>query len=149
MIKQLLTNFIVSGAFAVIFNVPQKSILQCCIVGMIGRLLHSSLVYHDFDTVQATLISSFFIGVISQIFAKIYKTPVIVFSISGIIPLVPGGLAYDATKNFVEDHYNLGIQIAVKAIMTAGAIAVGLVLSEVITQILKIRKKIHLHDYNE
>ena len=149
MIIQLLTNFIVSGAFAVIFNVPQKNILQCCIVGMVGRFLHSSLINHNFDTVQATLIASFSIGVISQLFAKIYKTPVIVFSISGILPLVPGSLAYDATRNFVENHYNLGIQVAVKAIMTAGSIAVGLVLSEAILQILKIRRKIHLHGFHE
>ncbi len=149
MITQVWTNFIVSGAFAVIFNVPQKSILQCCLVGMIGRLLHSSLVNHHFDTVQATLIASFFIGAISKIFAKIFKTPVIVFSISGIIPLVPGGLAYEATRNFVENHYNLGIQVAVKAIMTAGAIAVGLVLSEAMNQILKIKRKIHLPHFHE
>jgi uncharacterized membrane protein YjjB (DUF3815 family) len=149
MITQLWTNFIVSGAFAVIFNVPKKSILQCCLVGMLGRLLHSSLVNHHFDTVRATLIASFFIGAISQIFAKIYKTPVIVFSISGIIPLVPGSLAYDATRNFVENHYNLGIQVAVKALMTAGAIAVGLVLSEAMNQILKIKRKIHLPHFHE
>ncbi|WP_316569329.1 threonine/serine exporter family protein [Neobacillus sp. YIM B06451] len=149
MIIQLFTNFIVSGAFAVIFNVPEKNIVQCCIVGMAGRLLHSALMNHDYDTVQATLIASFSIGVISQIFAKFYKTPVIVFSISGILPLVPGGLAFEATRHFVEDHYNLGIQNAVKAIMTAGSIAVGLVLSEAFMQILKIRKKFRSHGFGE
>ena len=116
---------------------------------MVGRLLHSSLMNHDYDTVQATLIASFSIGVISQIFAKIYKTPVIVFSISGILPLVPGGLAYEATRNFVEDHYYLGIQIAAKALMTAGAIAIGLVLSEAIMRILTKRKKIHLNGFHK
>ncbi|MCG7343832.1 threonine/serine exporter family protein [Sporosarcina sp. ACRSL] len=149
MIVKLLTNFVVSGAFAVIFNVPKKNILQCCIVGMVGRLLHSSLMNHDYDTVQATLIASFSVGVISRIFAKTYKVPVIVFSISGILPLVPGGLAFEATRNFVEDNYNLGIQIAVKASMTAGAIAVGLVLSEAIMQIIKIRKKFHLNGFRK
>jgi hypothetical protein len=33
--------------------------------------------------------------------------------------------------------------------MTAGAIAVGLVLSEAIMRILKIRKKIHLNSFHE
>ncbi|WP_338472422.1 threonine/serine exporter family protein [Niallia sp. XMNu-256] len=143
MIIHLLTTFFVSGAFAVIFNVPEKKILPCCIVGMVGRLLHSSLMNHGYDTVQATLIASISIGVISQIFSKIFKTPVIVFSIPGIIPLVPGGLAFDATINFVENHYNVGIQFAVKAIMTAGSIAVGLVLAEAIMQILQFRKNAH------
>ncbi|OCA88152.1 hypothetical protein A8F94_10080 [Bacillus sp. FJAT-27225] len=149
MIIQLLTNFIVSGAFAVLFNVPVKNILQCCVVGMVGRLLHSSLMNHDYNTVQATLIAALSIGIVSRIFARIYKTPVIVFSISGILPLVPGGLAYEATRNFVEDHYNLAIQFSVKAIMTAGSIAVGLVLAEAIMIILKIRKKIHFNGFDK
>jgi uncharacterized membrane protein YjjB (DUF3815 family) len=50
--------------------------------------------------------------------------------------LVPGGLAYDATRNFVEFNYNLAIQFAAKALMTSGAIAVGLVLSEVLSFIV-------------
>ncbi|EKN70441.1 hypothetical protein BABA_05326 [Neobacillus bataviensis LMG 21833] len=140
MIVQILTNFIVSGAFAVIFNVPLNSLLQCCLVGMIGRLLLILLNNNNIDAVLATLSATFFLAVISQIFAKIYKTPTIIFTISGIIPLVPGGLAYNATRNFVENHYDLAIQFAAKALMTSGAIAVGLVLSEALTQILKIRK---------
>ncbi|WP_066070858.1 threonine/serine exporter family protein [Neobacillus soli] len=140
MIVQILTNFIVSGAFAVIFNVPLNSLLQCCLVGMISRLLLILLDSNNIDAVLATLTATFFIGIISQIFAKIYKMPTIVFTIPGIIPLVPGGLAYNATRNFVEDHYDLAIQFAARALMTAGAIAVGLVLSVALTQILKIRK---------
>lgn len=142
MIIQLLTNFIVSGAFAVIFNVPLKSLLQCCFVGMVGRLLQILLVSNNIDIIPATFISAFFIAILSQLFAKVYKTPVIIYSISGIVPLVPGGLAYDATRNFVEDHYNLAIQHAAKALMTSGAIAVGLVLAEALTQILKIRRRV-------
>jgi Na+-transporting NADH:ubiquinone oxidoreductase subunit NqrB len=85
MIMQLVTNFIVSGAFAVFFEVPLKSLFQCYLVGMVGRLLHTLLVNHNIDSIPATLIASFFIAVISQIFAKTYKTPIIIFSVSGII----------------------------------------------------------------
>ncbi|MCM3724639.1 threonine/serine exporter family protein [Neobacillus cucumis] len=140
MISQILTNFIVSGAFAIIFNVPIKSLLQCCFVGMVGRVSFVLLVSNKLDTIPATLITAFFIAVISHLFSKIYKTPIIIFTISGIIPLVPGGLAYDATRYFVEDHYNLAIRYTAKALLTSGAIAVGLVLSEALTQILKVRK---------
>ena len=33
--------------------------------------------------------------------SRYYKRPMIIFIVAGIIPLVPGGLAYDATKNLV------------------------------------------------
>ncbi|MNR58524.1 hypothetical protein D3C85_1795460 [compost metagenome] len=86
---------------------------------------------------MATLIASFVVTIISQFFAKIYKTPVIVFSVSGIIPLVPGGLAYDAMRNVVQNHYDVAVQLAAKAFLLSGAIAFGLVFSEVINVLLR------------
>ncbi len=77
------------------------------------------------------------IAVISQFFAKWYKTPMIIFSVAGIIPLVPGGLSYDAMRKFVENDYNQATQLAAKVFMISGAIAMGLVLAEVINQVVK------------
>lgn len=140
MIVQLLTSFIASAAFGIIFNVPKKMLFKCGFVGMTGWFFYILFVHYEYDTVVASLISAFFIAVISQIFARKYKTPIIIFSVSGIIPLVPGGLAYDAMRNFVENDYNMAIQLAAKAFMISGAIAVGLVISEVLNQlILKIK----------
>jgi uncharacterized membrane protein YjjB (DUF3815 family) len=66
-----------------------------------------------------------------------YRTPVIIFSVAGIIPLVPGGLAYDAMRNFVQNDYNAAINLAAKAFMISGSIAIGLIFSEVINQVIR------------
>jgi uncharacterized membrane protein YjjB (DUF3815 family) len=137
MIEQLITSFISTAAFAILFNVPKGTLLQCGFVGMFGWMLYISFQMIPVDPILATLIASFFVTVVSQFFAKIYKTPVIVFSISGIIPLVPGGLAYDAMRNVVLNHYDLAVQLAAKAFMLSGAIAIGLVFSEVLNQLLR------------
>lgn len=136
MIVQLLTSFIASAAFGILFNVPKKSLIKCGFVGMIGWFFYIILVRYEYDAVVASLIAAFIIAVISQIFARMYKTPIIIFSVSGIIPLVPGGLAYDAMRKFVENDYNMAIQLAAKAFMISGAIAVGLVISEVLNQLI-------------
>lgn len=140
MIEQLLTSFIATAAFAILFNVPKGTLLQCGFVGMCGWMLYVSIQMIPLDPILATLIASFFVTVISQFFAKIYKTPVIVFSVSGIIPLVPGGLAYDAMRNVVLNHYDLAVQLAAKAFLLSGAIAIGLVFSEVLNQLLRRTK---------
>jgi uncharacterized membrane protein YjjB (DUF3815 family) len=137
MIAQLFTSFIASAAFGIIFNVPKKSILQCGLVGMVGWLLYYGLVENAVDSVLATLAAAFLVAMISQAFAKIYKTPIIIFNVSGIIPLVPGGLAYDAMRNFVSNDYNSAVQLAVRTFMLSGAIAMGIVFSEVMNQLLK------------
>lgn len=137
MLGQLVTSFIASAGFAVLFNVPRGSLVKCGFVGMVGWLLYLLLMDRGMDTILASLGASFLVTLISQFFAKLYKTPIIIFSVSGIIPLVPGGIAYDAMRNVVENHYDIAVQLAAKAFMISGAIAIGLVFSEVIHQIVR------------
>lgn len=137
MLTHMITSFIASAGFGVLFNAPKKSLLKCGFVGMVGWFVYIWLVNWQYDAVISSLIAAFTIAVISQIFAKMYKTPIIIFSVAGIIPLVPGGIAYDAMRNFVENDYNMAIQLAAKAFMISGAIAVGLVISEVINQMIR------------
>lgn len=141
MLEQLFTSFIASAAFGLIFNAPKKMLVHCGAVGMIGWLIYFTCTQLHLDAIPATLIASFVVTVISQLFSKLYKMPIIVFSVSGIIPLVPGGLAYDAMRNVVIDNYDIAVQLSVKAFMISGAIAIGLIFSEVINQI--IRKSEH------
>ena len=60
--------------------------------------------------------------------------PVTIFNIPGIVPLVPGSLAYQAVRNIVIGNYEKGAYFTVQAVMIAGAIALGLVASEVFNQ---------------
>jgi uncharacterized membrane protein YjjB (DUF3815 family) len=136
-LEQLLLSFIASAAFAILFNVPKGTLLQCGFVGMFGWLLYIAFLKVPVDPILATLIASSFVAVTSQFFARLYKTPVIVFNVAGIIPLVPGGFAYDAMRNVVENEYDAAVQLAAKAFLLSGAIAMGLVFSEVIHHVIR------------
>ncbi|RID82078.1 threonine/serine exporter [Peribacillus asahii] len=134
--EQVVTSFIASAAFGVLFNAPKQSLIKCGLVGMIGWVLYYGLVEIEYDSIFATLVAAFVVGVISQFFAKRYKMPIIIFTIAGIIPLVPGGLSYDAMKHFVENDYNVAVQLAAKVCMLAGAIAMGIIFAEVMNQLI-------------
>ncbi|AZV45564.1 threonine/serine exporter family protein [Peribacillus asahii] len=136
MFEQVVTSFIASAAFGVLFNAPKQSLIKCGLVGMIGWVLYYGLVEIEYDSIFATLVAAFVVGVISQFFAKRYKMPIIIFTIAGIIPLVPGGLSYDAMKHFVENDYNVAVQLAAKVCMLAGAIAMGIIFAEVMNQLM-------------
>jgi uncharacterized membrane protein YjjB (DUF3815 family) len=140
MILQLITSFIAAASFCILFNAPGRALLQCGFAGMVGWILYLQL-DERWDTVVATFVATVAVGVISQIFARSFKMPVIIFSVGGIIPLVPGGLAYDAMRKFVENDNNQAIQIGVQALLLSGAIATGLVLSEVLGQTFRRRKR--------
>ncbi|WHY67989.1 threonine/serine exporter family protein [Neobacillus sp. SuZ13] len=136
-LAQAITSFIATSAFGILFNAPKESLIKCGLIGMGGWLIYFLMEDYTDNAILATLAATIFIAVLSQELAKFYKTPVIIFSVAGIIPLVPGGLAYDAMRNFVENDYYSAITLAAKVFMLAGSIAFGLVFSEVINQITK------------
>lgn len=133
----MITSFVASAAFGIIFNAPVKALLRAGLVGMIGWMVYTGLYEYSNDSVFSSLVASFFIAIISQFYAKRHKTPVIIFNVSGIIPLVPGGLAYDAMRQVVENQYNDAIALSAEAFMISGSVAIGLVLSEVMNQIIR------------
>lgn len=136
-IEQIITSFVASAAFGMIFNAPRKALFQCGFAGMIGWVLYIWLQDMQVLRITATVVAAYCVTMISHLFAKKYRTPIIVFSVSGIIPLVPGGLAYGAMRNAIENHYDQAVQLGAEAFMISGAIAMGLLLSEVTNQVIR------------
>jgi uncharacterized membrane protein YjjB (DUF3815 family) len=136
-IEQWATSFIASAGFGILFNAPRNSLIQCGLTGMIGWLIFSACTMAGLHSVISNLAAAFAVAAISHILAKFYKTPVIVFNACGIIPLVPGGLAYDAMRSIMENRYDAAIRFGAEAFMISGAIAMGLVFSEVVNQAVR------------
>lgn len=136
-ITEIITSFIAAAGFGILFNAPRQVLIQCGIVGMSGWILYDSLTGLAMDAIPATIFAAMLVAVLSQICAKIYKKPIIVFSVSGIIPLVPGGIAYDAMRHFVENDYYNAVQLSAQVMLLAGGIAMGLVFSEVVNQVIR------------
>jgi uncharacterized membrane protein YjjB (DUF3815 family) len=136
------SSFIATMAFGILFNVPRRSLASGGLVGMIGWVLYMSMMtYVQVNMFIATLISAFSIATLSQFLARFHKMPATLYSVSGIIPLVPGGLAYDAIRRFMENNYAEGIELATSTLLLAGAIAFGLIFSGVLTNTLHHTKQ--------
>lgn len=135
-IAQLVTSFVASLGFGILFNAPKKVLVQCGLNGMAGWIVYYVLVDYGMDPVAATILGAMLVAVISRMFAKVYKTPIIIFNVSGIIPLVPGGMAYNAMRSFVQNDYYNAFQYSTKVMLLAGGIAMGLMFSEVLNQIM-------------
>lgn len=129
------TSFLATLAFGVMFNVPRKTLITGGLVGMVGWVIYVVLtVDMRINLITATLIAAFSVATMSQFLARRYKMPVTVFSISGIIPLVPGGMAYDTIRQFIDNNYLEGARLGTITLLIAGSIAFGLIFSGVITE---------------
>ncbi|WP_438767697.1 threonine/serine exporter family protein [Enterococcus sp. AZ129] len=135
---QFVFSFLASAAFAIIINVPRRSLVACGLTGSVSWMLYWVIVeVFSGNAALGSLIGAVgAVGVaaVSYLFSKILKMPVTIFNIPGIVPLVPGGLAYQAVRNIVIGNYEKGAYFTVQAVMIAGAIALGLVASEVFNQ---------------
>lgn len=134
---QIIFSFIATACFGVIFNAPTRALPFCGIVGSIGWTVYYLLMKIEGVTeIEASFLGAFIVALVAQIFARKFKTPMIIFNVAGIIPLVPGGVAYNTMRSIMEQNYNLGVQNGMRVFMISGAIAMGLVFAEVIVQLI-------------
>lgn len=125
MIIEVIAAFISTVGFSVIFNVPKEQYFYCGLTGAIGWYFY--LYSNDiFSVVTAAFISTVFITVFSRIFAVVRKTPITVFLISGIIPIVPGAGIYYTSYYLIMNDTILANAKGLETIKIACAIALGI-----------------------
>ena len=73
----------------------------------------------------------------SIIFTKKFRAPIIVFVTCGLIPLVPGGKAYEAVRNIVESDYPKALESGAQAALISFSIAMGIILTEMIYELFR------------
>ena len=91
-------------------------------IGYLAALQASSSV------VLASFVSALLLTAVSRIFAVWRRTPIIIFLVSGIFPLVPGAGIYYTAYYFIMGDNALALGKGVETIKIAVAIALGIVL---------------------
>ena len=91
--KSLAAGVAATG-FAILFNVPQRTLFPIGLLGAIGGLIKFGFMYFDGEIVFASFLSAIIIGLISIRMAYSKDSPPLVFYIPSVIPLVPGFFIY-------------------------------------------------------
>ena len=137
-IIQAILSFLAATGFGIIFNAPRRMLFHCGFVGMTGWLVYSVFYGISADPMQSSFLGAFCRCPRSTYFCTEsfrYADDYIQCS-HGIIPLVPGGMAYNAMRHIVENDFLTAISYASGAFMVSGAIAMGLVFAEVMFQLI-------------
>lgn len=149
-------SFISTVLFSIIFNAPKKLLVACGFVGAVAWTIYQFTVGMDLGKVGASFLGSLILGLMSYTMSRRYKRPVIIFIVPGIIPLVPGGAAYEATRYLVSNNYTYAVNTFLEVTLISGAIAFGILVSEIIYYIYtrikqyygKIKGKTYRKSYN-
>ncbi|MEN9443916.1 MAG: hypothetical protein RIS47_806 [Bacteroidota bacterium] len=80
--------------FAVLFNVPVRTLFAIWALGAIGGFAKYSTMSLGLDIISASLIGASLAGTLSIPLAHKIHAPPVIFSIPAVIPMVPGAFAY-------------------------------------------------------
>ncbi|PJF31759.1 MAG: hypothetical protein CUN51_02120 [Candidatus Thermofonsia Clade 1 bacterium] len=119
--------------FAVLFNVPPRLLAACGAVGIGGHLVRYSLLHNGAAPTLAAYIGALFVGLVGYAISTRYKLPRLVFTVTGIITMIPGIPAYEVLLYFYEGDLNGSLAAGVYAALIAGAVAAGLSTARLIT----------------
>ncbi|WP_070000838.1 threonine/serine exporter family protein [Cellulosilyticum sp. I15G10I2] len=128
MILSILSAFISTIGFSILFHVLRKHLLICGTVGALGWCIYLLGENRGFTSVLSTFLASLLVTQLSYILAKKLRTPITVFLIAGIIPLVPGLALYRTMYSLMMADYTAAIEYAMLTFEIAGVIAGAIVI---------------------
>ena len=123
-LKDFITAFVASIAFAIIFRVNKRHLLWAGIGSIITFAIYYLL---DDKLFLAAIVSAMFTALYSEISARVHKAPTLVFLITGVIPTVPGRYLYTTMRCFVEGDWAGGASYFLDTMSIALGIAAGVV----------------------
>lgn len=131
--------FVAVAAFAVILETPKKYLLHAGIAGAIGGLVYLFSVQKGVDIVWASFFSALAISLTSHTFARIFKAPVTIFLIAGILPTVPGAGMYRIVYYIIASDSAKSSYYLVQTLEIAGVIALAIFIMDTLFKV-RIRR---------
>lgn len=129
--------FIGSFCFGILFNIRGKNLFYAALGGSISWMafLFSGL-FLEIDISQYFFAAAT-ISLYSEVMAMVRKSPVTLFLVTSMIPLVPGGIIFYTMQHIFLGETTLGLQTGIYAFEIAGAIAMGILLMAFVIRLLK------------
>lgn len=115
--------------FTILFHVPARDIVPASVVGALGWLVYKICVSQDLSPVWATFLAACVVYVLSDISARVFKDASTIFTIPGIIPLVPGAGIFYTLRAFIQSNMADAGYFGRQTLFIAGAIALGLLIA--------------------
>lgn len=114
-------------SFAILFNAPKKEVVCCGLTGALGWVVYYGMTQNAINSVLASLVATFCLTILARCFAVVRKSPVTMYLLPGIFPLVPGaGIYYTAYYLFIGNTEMSGFK-GLETLEIAGAIVFGII----------------------
>ena len=112
----------------------------CAVCGAISWAVYLIADYFGASGVWATFYATLAVDLFAHVNARVLKTPVIIFLVAGLLPLVPGISIYKSVYFIMFGEGNAG-ETLLGAILCVGAIALAIFLMDTVLDMDKRTRK--------
>lgn len=122
----VVVTLIAALGFALFFNVNKRHIAAATLGGVLTWSIDYVLMMHIDGVFIPCVIASIFAAVYAEVLARITRTPVVVFFIIAVIPLIPGRGLYYTMYNAVSGNGAACLEFGEMTMLYAAGIATGI-----------------------
>ena len=140
-IIQIVTAFIGSLGFAILFNVRGIKLVIASLGGFLAWLLFVLLGYlsvHN-EPIRYFIVAAA-VSLYAEIMARIFRTPTTTFIITALIPLIPGSSLYYTMAYAFGENFENFLKKGVYTLELAAALALGIIVSTTLARIIYHKK---------
>lgn len=134
---QCFSAFAGSLGFGIIFNIKGKLLFFDGIGGMLAWSVYLASAPFFSNDIGPYFIGAMAVSLYSECMAILYKTPVTMFLVTSLIPLVPGGMIYYTMQDLILGYAQKGLHRGILTFEIAGAIAMGILLMSFVVKVLR------------
>ena len=136
---ELITAFIGSFGFALLFHVRREKLLLASLGGLLAWGVYLLAGRWSGEDVVRYFTAAVVLTVYGEILARVVKCPATLFIITAAVPLIPGGSLYHTMKFFMERNFNACSIHGLNTVLLAVSIAVGILFP---TSLFQLYRKI-------
>lgn len=139
---QTIMGLLGSVGFAVLFGLYDRKLFMIAAGSAAGWAVYLACTASGSSLFVGLFVSGLFITALSEILARILKTPVILLLVPILIPEIPGADLYYTMYYLVQGLYTEFGSSLNKVLTEAGAIALGIIL---VSHVARFFRNIHSH----
>ena len=137
-----LLSYIVCIFYGILFNVRGYILFTAAFGGALARIVLDNT--DNFGLMVNFFIASLAVSIYGEFMARLSKVPVMIYTIIGILPIIPGRGIYKAMATLYQGDTESFTSYGLSTLEIVGAMVLGIMLTSSVVRIFKIRRLINV-----
>lgn len=136
LLVRLITSAAGSCAFALIFKTHRRHLFRIGLAGLITYFIYHTVLYLGGGFFVASFASTLFAAAFGEVCARLFRAPALIYNLTALIPIVPGGEAYYTMRYLLERDMIRANEKLLATVGVALGIAGGIVLVSLVVGVI-------------